>query len=83
MLGPYTLLRLVIAFAGAMIIFGELPDLFSCFGAALIIASCLLASEVIGRNQITRIRRTLVESIHHNLRAAPYWLGNSRNKAVP
>src|SRR5947208_2113295 len=46
MLGPYTLLRLLIAFVAAIIIFGEFPDLFSSFGAALIIASCLLASGI-------------------------------------
>ena len=44
MLGPFTLLRLVIAFAGAIVIFRELPDLFSSLGAVLIVASCLLAS---------------------------------------
>jgi drug/metabolite transporter (DMT)-like permease len=56
MLGPYTLLRLVIAFAGAIIIFRELPDLFSSLGAVLIVASCLLASGVSGSNPFIRLR---------------------------
>lgn len=44
MLGPYTLLRLVIAFAGAVVIFRELPGVLSSLGVVLIFASCLLAS---------------------------------------
>ena len=44
MLGPFTLLRLVIGIVGGVIIFSELPDSFSALGAALILASCLLSS---------------------------------------
>ena len=55
MLGPYTLLRLVIAFAGAVIIFRELPDIFSSLGAVLIVAGCLLASGIISSDQIIRL----------------------------
>jgi drug/metabolite transporter (DMT)-like permease len=43
-LGPYTLLRLVIALLGGMLIFRELPDVLSSFGAALILASCLISA---------------------------------------
>jgi drug/metabolite transporter (DMT)-like permease len=43
-LGPYTLLRLVIAILGGVIFFREIPDIFSAFGAALIVASCALSS---------------------------------------
>jgi drug/metabolite transporter (DMT)-like permease len=56
MLGPYTLLRLVIAFAGAIIIFRELPDLVSSLGAVLIVASCLLASRMSSSNPSIRLR---------------------------
>jgi drug/metabolite transporter (DMT)-like permease len=43
-LGPYTLLRLVIAVGGGAIVFGEIPDLLSFLGAFIILASCLLAT---------------------------------------
>jgi uncharacterized membrane protein len=45
-LAPYTLLRLVIGFVGAMVIFHEFPDLSSAAGAILILAGCLLSSLV-------------------------------------
>jgi drug/metabolite transporter (DMT)-like permease len=44
MLGPYTLVRLVIGIVGGVVVFRELPDTLSLFGAALILASCLLSS---------------------------------------
>jgi drug/metabolite transporter (DMT)-like permease len=43
-LGPYTLLRLVIAIVAGFIIFREMPDPLSALGATLILASCLLGS---------------------------------------
>ena len=43
-LGPYTLLRLVIATVGGMVIFYEPPNLVSSLGAALILSSCLISS---------------------------------------
>jgi drug/metabolite transporter (DMT)-like permease len=46
MLGPYTLLRLVAALLGGMIIFRELPDLFGTLGAILILVSCMIASGI-------------------------------------
>src|SRR5579864_3210760 len=46
MLGPYTLLRLVMAMAGGIIIFHELPDALGAGGAALILSSCFLSSGV-------------------------------------
>jgi len=46
MLGPYTLLRLVIGVLGGVILFHELPDVLSALGAVVILASCLLASGV-------------------------------------
>ena len=46
MLGPYTLLRLVIAMLIGLVIFRELPDVFSAFGAVLILAGCMLSSRV-------------------------------------
>jgi drug/metabolite transporter (DMT)-like permease len=42
-LGPYTLLRLVIAVIGGIVLFRETPDLVSCLGVAAILSSCLLA----------------------------------------
>jgi drug/metabolite transporter (DMT)-like permease len=42
-LGPYTLLRLVIAVIGGIVLFREIPDLVSCLGVAAILSSCLLA----------------------------------------
>jgi drug/metabolite transporter (DMT)-like permease len=42
-LGPYTLLRLVIAIIGGVVLFREVPDLFSWLGVVAILSSCLLA----------------------------------------
>jgi drug/metabolite transporter (DMT)-like permease len=50
-LGPYMLLRLVIAMAGGVIVFRELPDSLSIAGSTLILASCALAT-------VTRIPST-------------------------
>ena len=44
MLGPYTLLRLVIGVVGGVVIFRELPDCLGACGAILILAGCVLAS---------------------------------------
>jgi len=44
-LAPYTLLRLVIAVIGGVIVFREIPDLLSWLGVVAILASCLLAVE--------------------------------------
>ena len=44
MLGPYTFLRLVIGVLGGVIIFHELPDIFSAGGVVLIMAGCALSS---------------------------------------
>jgi drug/metabolite transporter (DMT)-like permease len=44
-LGPYTLLRLVIAVIGGIILFREIPDLLSWLGVAAILLSCLLSVE--------------------------------------
>jgi drug/metabolite transporter (DMT)-like permease len=43
-LGPYTLLRLVIAVGGGAIIFRELPDTFDLVGIILIVVSCIVSS---------------------------------------
>jgi drug/metabolite transporter (DMT)-like permease len=43
-LGPFTLLRLVIALSAGTIIFRETPDPTSAVGAVLILASCILSS---------------------------------------
>jgi drug/metabolite transporter (DMT)-like permease len=42
-LGPYTLLRLVIAIIGGIVLFREIPDLLSWLGVTAILSSCLLA----------------------------------------
>ena len=42
-LGPYTFLRLVIAVAGGIVFFREIPDLLSWLGVVAILSSCLLA----------------------------------------
>lgn len=44
LLGPYTLLRLIIAIVGGAVFFRELPDFCSSAGALVILASCLLSS---------------------------------------
>jgi drug/metabolite transporter (DMT)-like permease len=64
MLAPYTLLRLVIALVGAVIIFQELPDLLSALGAGIILGSCLLSS---GALQLPHFRRRL--AIAHRIAA--------------
>jgi drug/metabolite transporter (DMT)-like permease len=43
-LGPYTLLRLVVALIGGVVVFHEMPDGFGLCGSALILGSCLLAA---------------------------------------
>jgi len=42
-LGPYTLLRLIVAIIGGVVLFREVPDLLSWLGVAAILSSCLLA----------------------------------------
>jgi drug/metabolite transporter (DMT)-like permease len=42
-LGPYTLLRLVIAVVAGVVVFGEVPDSFGFLGAALILLSCAVS----------------------------------------
>jgi drug/metabolite transporter (DMT)-like permease len=42
-LGPYTLLRLVVAIIGGIVLFHEIPDPLSWLGVAAILSSCLLA----------------------------------------
>lgn len=49
MLGPFTLLRLVIASVGAVVMFHELADFLSAIGALFIVASCLLSSRQTGK----------------------------------
>lgn len=44
MLGPYTLLRLVSALLGSLVIFHELPDISSSIGIAFILAGCMVSS---------------------------------------
>jgi drug/metabolite transporter (DMT)-like permease len=69
-LGPYTLLRIVIAVFGGVIIFSELPDFFSLLGIFLIIGSCIISSHLsivwnrlltgrAGRGSIFLLRRKL------------------------
>jgi drug/metabolite transporter (DMT)-like permease len=43
-LGPYTLLRLVIAVIGGIVLFRETPDLVGWLGVAGILSSCLMSS---------------------------------------
>jgi drug/metabolite transporter (DMT)-like permease len=43
-LGPYTLLRLVIAVIGGIVLFGETPDPLGWLGIVAILSSCVLAS---------------------------------------
>lgn len=44
-LGPYTLLRLVIALFAGVAVFHEMPDAISATGAGLILGSCLLSAD--------------------------------------
>lgn len=46
MLGPYTLLRLVVGVLGGIAVFHELPDVFSAGGAVLILGGCVLSSGI-------------------------------------
>jgi drug/metabolite transporter (DMT)-like permease len=62
MLGPYTQLRLVIALVAGLLIFRELPDIFSALGAGLILASCMIAASA-----GTVMLRWLVEPIRLRL----------------
>lgn len=61
MLGPYTLLRLVVGVLGGIVIFHELPDAFSAWGAVLILAGCVLSSGI--GNWSPRGRRTTARKI--------------------
>lgn len=53
-LGPYTLLRLVIAIVAGITLFGEMPDLWSAIGAVVILGGCLLSS---GLPSVLRAKR--------------------------
>src|SRR5439155_1429377 len=44
MLGPFTLLRLMIGVAAGAVICDELPDMLSGIGAAMILGGCLLSA---------------------------------------
>lgn len=44
-LGPLTLLRLVFAMIGGVVVFNEIPDLVTGIGAVLILASCWVAMQ--------------------------------------
>jgi drug/metabolite transporter (DMT)-like permease len=44
MLAPYTLVRLLIGVIGGVLLFGEMPDLYSVLGVVLIVGSCVLSS---------------------------------------
>jgi drug/metabolite transporter (DMT)-like permease len=52
MLGPYTLLRLVIGALGGVAIFHEAPDIWTGVGIVLIVASCVLAARGSARRQV-------------------------------
>ena len=58
-LGPYTLLRLVIAVIGGILLFREIPDLLSWLGMAAILSSCLLSVEPMPREAKAHPRKTL------------------------
>jgi hypothetical protein len=79
MLGPYTLLRLVLGVAAGVVLFHELPDILSALGAVIIICSCALSSGLIpfgvrqhpGRNtKIKQVPAPLPR--RHPKLAAPY-----------
>jgi drug/metabolite transporter (DMT)-like permease len=53
-LGPYTLLRLVISLAAGIAVFHEVPDSLSFLGAALILGGCILAVRVQDETVISR-----------------------------
>ncbi len=57
-LGPYTFLRLIIGVVGGVVIFHELPDIFSACGAALILVGCALSAGIIGTPQRTGTARS-------------------------
>ena len=75
MLGPYTLLRLVVGLLGAVLIFHEQPDIFSVVGATLILGSCALATGIGARRPplLERVGARLRKPLGQLLRlAAPF-----------
>jgi drug/metabolite transporter (DMT)-like permease len=62
-LGPYTVLRLVIAVIGGITLFREIPDFLSWLGVAAILTSCLMAFSPDGhaRDPEQRSARTEVD----------------------
>jgi len=75
MLGPYTLLRLVVGLLGAVLIFHEQPDIFSMVGATLILGSCALATGIGARRPplLERVGARLRKPLGQLLRlAAPF-----------
>lgn len=60
MLGPYTLLRLVLGVVGGVILFHEFPDIFSALGATIIVGSCTLASGLVPIKLWLSLRRNPV-----------------------
>lgn len=57
-LGPYTLLRLVISVVGAIIIFHEFPDALSALGTVLILIGCLLSVHQASSKLVTAPNRS-------------------------
>lgn len=43
-LAPYSYVRLVLAAAGALLIFGEIPDALTIVGATIVLASCIIGA---------------------------------------
>jgi drug/metabolite transporter (DMT)-like permease len=63
MLGPYTLLRLVIGVAGGVALFHEVPDVFTIVGAATILGGCMLSSGTLSALQPRRAARRFAPAI--------------------
>jgi drug/metabolite transporter (DMT)-like permease len=62
MLGPYTLLRLVVGVLGGIVVFHEPPDAFSAWGAVLILVGCALSLGVgqsVASGSLRRLRQSL------------------------
>lgn len=68
MLGPFTLLRLFVGVLGGVLIFHELPNIFSALGSILILASCMLAARA-GTRQRGSLARYRARSALNGRRA--------------
>jgi len=70
-LAPYAYVRLVLAMAGAMLVFGEMPDLVSITGVVCIVIACVLVDRATVGSIVEWVSRRRVFKIDHQAARRP------------